>query len=186
MPKLKKSDNTDDFNCLKVIDSSFYCILCKIKLTSFRDTTLKRHFRTMKHKTAKALHLKNFYMARDQFQQQEESMGFNIEPLLNETVVQEQVITSNFRPIREPVVIPEHDEQSNMQRMREIAKGNYIWLGIDERKDEYNGFVVSFVFGVLAPEKMAESHLLHRESLMELNPGTIATMLDESVHDLGQ
>lgn len=85
------------------------------------------------------------------------------------------------RTLRRNYVPALYDECIN--RMKEIAAGQKIWVSIDETTDCEQRYIANFVFGVLGqPDRC---YLFAIKQLEATNSSTVATFFDESVSALG-
>lgn len=85
------------------------------------------------------------------------------------------------RTLRRNYVPALYDECIN--RMKEIAAGQKIWVSIDETTDCEQRYIANFVFGVLGqPDRC---YLFAIKQLEATNSSTVATFFDESVNALG-
>lgn len=74
-----------------------------------------------------------------------------------------------------------------IEKMKQIAAGNYIWVSVDESTDAEQRFVINFVFGVLNVEReRSRSYLFASKVLDATNSSTVAEFLDESVTQLSK
>lgn len=72
----------------------------------------------------------------------------------------------------------------NIERMKNIAAGKYIWVSLDETTDVEQRYVANLVFGVLGePDR---SYLFASKVLDATNSHTIATFFDESMNELSE
>lgn len=74
-----------------------------------------------------------------------------------------------------------------VQKMKQIAADNFIWVSLDESTDCEQRFVGNFVFGVLGVEgERGKSYLFASKVLEATNGTTIATFFDESINELSK
>lgn len=74
-----------------------------------------------------------------------------------------------------------------IEKMKQIAAGNFVWVSIDESTDSEQRFVANFVFGVLGVDKeRGRSYLFASKVLEATNSTTIATFFDESLSELSE
>lgn len=75
--------------------------------------------------------------------------------------------------------------EERVEKMKERAAGNYIWVSMDECTDCEQRFVANFVFGVLGVEKERDrSYLFASKVLTVTNSTTVAQFFDESISEL--
>lgn len=72
-----------------------------------------------------------------------------------------------------------------VEKMKQRAANNYIWVSLDECTDSEQRFVANFVFGVLGVEKeRGRSYLFASKVLSATNSVTVAQFFDESLNEL--
>lgn len=73
--------------------------------------------------------------------------------------------------------------QECLQKLREKAADNFIWITLDETTDVEQRYVVNFVFGILGvEEEKGRCYLLSMQILEATNSNTIATFFNESLN----
>lgn len=72
----------------------------------------------------------------------------------------------------------------NIDRMKKIANGKYIWVSLDETTDVEQRYVANLVFGVLGEPN--SSYLFASKVLDATNNHTIAAFFDESMNELSK
>lgn len=75
--------------------------------------------------------------------------------------------------------------EESLEKMKQIAADNYLWVSIDECTDCEQRFVANLVFGVLGVEKeRGRSYLFASKQLTVTNSATIAQFFGESMNEL--
>lgn len=73
-----------------------------------------------------------------------------------------------------------------VEKMKQIATSQYIWVSLDETTDCEQRYVTKFVFGVLGVEReYSRSYLFAAKVLEVVNHKTIAAFFDECINELG-
>lgn len=70
----------------------------------------------------------------------------------------------------------------NIDRMKRIAAGKYLWVSIDETTDVEQRYVANLTFGILGESD--RSYLFASKVLDATNSNTIASFFDQSMNEL--
>lgn len=74
-----------------------------------------------------------------------------------------------------------------VNKMKEKAKNNFLWVSLDESTDSEERYVVNFIFGILGVEsERGKCYLFTSKVLEKANGETMARFFDECVNELSK
>lgn len=71
--------------------------------------------------------------------------------------------------------------EDTMQTIRNVLKGQRIWISIDETTDSVGRYIANVIVGLMSDDEPQRSYLLHVESMEKANHTTIAKLFDDDV-----
>lgn len=192
-------------------DSILFCLACDSKVNATQKCLVTQHVNTDKHE--ESIERKN-KGGNNTSQTLLKTLHETTDKSRNATVFAKQ-LTKSFLEANIPIhkvshpsivqLIEEHTKYAApsetsmrakylptlydecIERMKNIAANNSIWISIDETTDCEQRYVAKFIFGVLDVEnERGRSYLFSSAVLEAANSTTVSGFFDDSVKQLGQ
>lgn len=198
-------------NVFRADDSVLFCKICDVEIKGDQIFLVKQHLVTGKHKLAEVRKNQNTagtsqslltqYQANTDTSSSSKLSAFNmgvtkmfveaniplykisldcvrafIEEFTSFLAPSESALRLNYLPIM---------YESKMDKMRQLAANNYIWVSFDETTDVEQRYIINFIFGVLGVDEEKErSYLFSMAELERVNNVTVGEFFINSLSSL--
>ncbi|KAE9529788.1 hypothetical protein AGLY_011884 [Aphis glycines] len=198
--KLKKIVKEFGENVLMTDGNIIFCKLCEIKINSDKKYNVQQHIGKEKHKEA----LKKLEAAKHNavqpFIQQFCKSDFNADlcsTLVAANIPLNKLNNEHFRSFLSKYCNKTIPNESTLRKgyfdscytntiakIRDAVNGQKIWVCIDETIDSVRRNVANVIIGILKPQDVGKTYLIHTEYLEKVSHSTIFKLFDKSMHIL--
>jgi len=198
--KLKKIVREFGENVLMTDGNIIFCKLCEVKINSDKKYNVQQHIGREKHKEALKKLEAEKHNAVQPFIQQFCKSDFNADlcsAFVAANIPLNKLNNEHFRSFLSKYCNKTIPNESTLRKgyfdscytntitkIRDAVNGQKIWVCIDETIDSVRRNVANVIIGILKPQDVGKTYVIHTEYLDKVNHSTIFQLFDKSMHIL--